>query len=241
MLWRWCSSSRRQINNLCKIVIGPTFSTDVRELDSYYPEKPLFVSSRFTPWSALVCSDACRFKRSRGIVGPDFFLAGLTFHPKQFISRFFHVWAEKHSRFVLNLFRHPFWSWSSGADHFYVCAHDVGAKVGSDVLKNSIALVNSADYDDPYFVPHKVGSSVLSSVVHLKMAFYWWSNRLHPDVNFTVCSTLWWMQTAHGWLAKKLCLGEFLFPPALEKNQGSSYCVLLPEIAMDPQCRSRLR
>nr|CAB3244015.1 probable glycosyltransferase At5g11130 [Phallusia mammillata] len=50
---------------------------------------------------------------------------------------------------------HPYWSWSGGSDHFYICAHDIGAKVGSDVLKNAIALVNTADYEDPYFIPHK--------------------------------------------------------------------------------------
>ncbi|CAK8673837.1 unnamed protein product [Clavelina lepadiformis] len=50
---------------------------------------------------------------------------------------------------------HPFWSWSNGADHFYICAHDIGSGIGEDLLKNSIALVNTADYEDQYFIPNK--------------------------------------------------------------------------------------
>ena len=58
--------------------------------------------------------------------------------------------------FTYWLHRHPFWSWSNGADHFYICAHDIGSGIGEDLLKNSIALVNTADYEDQYFIPNKV-------------------------------------------------------------------------------------
>ena len=51
---------------------------------------------------------------------------------------------------------YPFWSRSNGADHFYICAHEIGAGIGDGVLKNAIALLNTADYSDPYFIPHKV-------------------------------------------------------------------------------------
>lgn len=50
---------------------------------------------------------------------------------------------------------YPYWDRSAGADHFYACSHDIGAGIGKDLLKNSIALVNTADYEDPYFIPHK--------------------------------------------------------------------------------------
>lgn len=49
----------------------------------------------------------------------------------------------------------PYWKRTNGADHFYICSHDIGAGVGTNLLKNVIALVNTADYEDPYFVPHK--------------------------------------------------------------------------------------
>nr|XP_039270418.1 probable glycosyltransferase At3g07620 [Styela clava] len=50
---------------------------------------------------------------------------------------------------------YPYWRRSAGADHFYACSHDIGAGIGKDLLKNAIALVNTADYEDPYFIPHK--------------------------------------------------------------------------------------
>ena len=51
--------------------------------------------------------------------------------------------------------KHPYWSRSLGADHFYICAHDSGGEVSSQMMRNSVALLNSADYRDNYFVPHK--------------------------------------------------------------------------------------
>nr|XP_026693130.1 probable glycosyltransferase At5g11130 [Ciona intestinalis] len=51
--------------------------------------------------------------------------------------------------------QYPYWSQSSGANHFYICSHDVGAKVAEGLMKNAIGLVSTADYDDPYFIPHK--------------------------------------------------------------------------------------
>lgn len=53
----------------------------------------------------------------------------------------------------------PYWNASLGADHFYICAHDMGTEVvktsDTDLWKNSIGLVNTADYSEPLFVPHK--------------------------------------------------------------------------------------
>lgn len=53
----------------------------------------------------------------------------------------------------------PFWNQTLGTDHFYICAHDMGTEVVkfSDpaLWKNSIGLVNTADYSEKYFVPHK--------------------------------------------------------------------------------------
>lgn len=53
----------------------------------------------------------------------------------------------------------PFWNASAGADHFYVCAHDMGASCAASTdavfQKNAIAVVNTADYDDAFFSPHK--------------------------------------------------------------------------------------
>ncbi len=53
----------------------------------------------------------------------------------------------------------PFWNQSLGADHFYICAHDMGTEVVKlsvpELWKNSIGLVNTAEYSEPYFVPHK--------------------------------------------------------------------------------------
>ena len=54
---------------------------------------------------------------------------------------------------------YPYFNRSLGADHFYVCAHDLGASLleASDPVfrKNMIAIVNTADYNDPFYVPHK--------------------------------------------------------------------------------------
>ena len=53
----------------------------------------------------------------------------------------------------------PFWNQSLGTDHFYICAHDMGTEVVKlsvpEVWKNSIGLVNTAEYSEQYFVPHK--------------------------------------------------------------------------------------
>ena len=55
--------------------------------------------------------------------------------------------------------RFPYWNASLGVDHFYICAHDMGTEVvktsDTDLWKNSIGLVNTADYSEPLFVPHK--------------------------------------------------------------------------------------
>ncbi|ELU02170.1 hypothetical protein CAPTEDRAFT_209273 [Capitella teleta] len=55
--------------------------------------------------------------------------------------------------------RYTYWDRSLGADHFYVCAHDMGASsvaaADANLQKNAIALVNTADYADPFYVPHK--------------------------------------------------------------------------------------
>ena len=60
--------------------------------------------------------------------------------------------------------RYPYWERTLGADHFYICAHDLGASLtGStdpNLQKNAIALVNTADYGNVYYVPHKVGKNV---------------------------------------------------------------------------------
>lgn len=53
----------------------------------------------------------------------------------------------------------PFWNESLGADHFYICAHDMGTEVAkladTALWKNAIGLVNTADYSEEYFVSHK--------------------------------------------------------------------------------------
>lgn len=55
--------------------------------------------------------------------------------------------------------KYPFWNRTMGADHFYICAHDMGTEVVKlsipELWKNSIGLVNTAEYSEPYFVPHK--------------------------------------------------------------------------------------
>ena len=54
---------------------------------------------------------------------------------------------------------YPYWNRSMGADHFYICAHDMGTNVAKlshpGLLSNAIALVNTADYSKPTFVAHK--------------------------------------------------------------------------------------
>ena len=55
--------------------------------------------------------------------------------------------------------RLPYWNHPVGTDHFYICAHDMGTEVtrlaDSALRKNAIGLVNTADYSEPYFDPHK--------------------------------------------------------------------------------------
>ena len=55
--------------------------------------------------------------------------------------------------------RYPYWNASLGADHFYICAHDMGTEVAKaahvGLWKNAIGLVNTADYSEPGFVAHK--------------------------------------------------------------------------------------
>ena len=55
--------------------------------------------------------------------------------------------------------RFPYWNASLGTDHFYICAHDMGTELtkaaDNNLLKNAIGLVNTADYSEPMFVPHK--------------------------------------------------------------------------------------
>ena len=54
---------------------------------------------------------------------------------------------------------YPYWNQSLGSDHFYVCSHDMGTEVVKlsvpELGKNSIGLVNTAEYSEQYFVPHK--------------------------------------------------------------------------------------
>lgn len=54
---------------------------------------------------------------------------------------------------------YPYWNASAGSNHFYICAHDMGTSVAQlaspDLLKNAIALVNTADYSEPTYSPHK--------------------------------------------------------------------------------------
>jgi len=64
--------------------------------------------------------------------------------------------ARNLSSTILNeIKKYPYWNWSGGSDHFYICAHDIGASIAKSLFKNSVALVNTADYDDPYFIPQK--------------------------------------------------------------------------------------
>ena len=54
---------------------------------------------------------------------------------------------------------YPYWNASLGTDHFYICAHDVGTAVTAladrGLFKNAIALVNTADSSEEFYVPHK--------------------------------------------------------------------------------------
>ena len=54
---------------------------------------------------------------------------------------------------------YPYWNASLGTDHFYICAHDMGTEVANaadlQLWKNAIGLVNTADYHEQTFVPHK--------------------------------------------------------------------------------------
>ena len=54
---------------------------------------------------------------------------------------------------------YPYWNASLGTDHFYICAHDMGTEVAKladlNLWKNAIGLVNTADYSEATFVPHK--------------------------------------------------------------------------------------
>lgn len=65
--------------------------------------------------------------------------------------------AKEHLTETLEIIKktYPYWDRTAGSDHVYVCAHSVGAGIGGTLLKNSVALVYSADYDSPYFVPHR--------------------------------------------------------------------------------------
>lgn len=50
------------------------------------------------------------------------------------------------------------WNSTLGRDHFYICAHDMGARVMRDVQewRNMVALVNTASTEaGSYFIPHK--------------------------------------------------------------------------------------
>jgi hypothetical protein len=53
----------------------------------------------------------------------------------------------------------PYWNASCGSDHVYICSHDMGGECAQladhDLHKNAIGLFNTADYSDPWFVPHK--------------------------------------------------------------------------------------
>ena len=57
------------------------------------------------------------------------------------------------------MMKHPYFNRTLGVDHFYVCAHDMGASVlaraPSVFRKNVIAAVNTADYNDANYAPHK--------------------------------------------------------------------------------------
>lgn len=54
---------------------------------------------------------------------------------------------------------YPYWNASMGADHFYICAHDMGTRVtnfaNQNLHRNAIALVNTADIMERTFMVHK--------------------------------------------------------------------------------------
>ena len=53
----------------------------------------------------------------------------------------------------------PYWNASRGSDHVYICSHDMGGECSQladhNLYKNAIGLFNTADYSEPWFVPHK--------------------------------------------------------------------------------------
>ena len=55
--------------------------------------------------------------------------------------------------------QYTYWNTSLGVDHFYVCGHDMGTEVTKsadrNLWKNAIGVVNTADYSEPWFIPHK--------------------------------------------------------------------------------------
>jgi len=55
--------------------------------------------------------------------------------------------------------QYRFWNETQGTDHFYICAHDMGAEVAKladqGLWKNAVGLVNTADYSEEFFIPHK--------------------------------------------------------------------------------------
>ena len=77
---------------------------------------------------------------------------------------------------MIYMFSLPYWNRSLGSDHFYICAHDMGADVAAtadrNLMKNSIALVNTADYTEPYYIPHKVITRLLQAMLY---------RLFHPD------------------------------------------------------------
>ena len=71
------------------------------------------------------------------------------------------VKAEEATRGIVEHIKHtlPYWNRSLGSDHFFLCTHDMGASCAASadphLLKHAIAIVNTAEYNDPFFSPHK--------------------------------------------------------------------------------------
>eukprot|EP00055_Hartaetosiga_balthica_P008475 m.755 g.755 ORF g.755 m.755 type:complete len:541 (+) comp632_c0_seq1:213-1835(+) len=70
--------------------------------------------------------------------------------------------AEDHAFSVLNFIRrnYPFWDHSKGADHFFLCGHDMGASIRTALeekseetqfARNMVGIVNTADVADSNF------------------------------------------------------------------------------------------